>query len=315
MKVLVISGTGWLGSHIVAELVDKGCEMTVIAIGQMNAGNKYKNVNWINCDRTEENSFNSVLHSLDPEVVIDVIPGYFGAGNTQLIVDAFRGRIKHFIHCSSTGVYVPLKYLPADEHHACSPLPIFGDAFIRKFEADKVVLKANREGFPGTIIRPTCIMGAGKLPLDNLGGRSEQFLYDILHENTIFIPNDGQMLLQPVHVKDVARAFALCAGKADSINEVYNISSQNAVTFNEYLSAIRNILKKNGNTEYVPSPDLAKRYEGHKRFSGPDFRFFCQHMCFRIDKARQDLDYNPTYDLVSGLSDTLNWALNEMKFA
>lgn len=310
MKVLIISGTGWLGSRISAACAKAGHDLTVIGRSNDLRDGFPKEANVIVADRSDAAAFRTLLDSLDAEIVIDVIPGYFGAENTQLIIDSFRGRIKRYIHCGSTGVYTPLRYLPADENHVTDPILENGEAFLRKYAADKVALDAAKDGFPATVLRPTCMFGPGSLVLDNIGGRSADFLRDILAEKTIEIPGDGEILMQPLHIDDMAQAFVCCIAHADTADTVYNISATKAITFNRYLAIIRDILGKKGDVEFVPFKELYQRH-AHETAEG-DFNFLCRHMCFTITKAQEELGYAPTFTAEEALADTLRWAVTTL---
>ena len=315
MKVLMISGTGWVGSHIASECVKEGHELTVLSRGPSKYPAMPKNVKHVCVDRSDEIAFRGELEKIETEIVIDVIPGYFGAENTQLVVDAFRGRIRQYLHCGSTGVYTPLQYVPGDEEHPCEPLPELGDAFIRKLKADQVVLNAVKTGFPATVLRPTCIMGAGMLPMDSWGGRAVRFLPNILAGKVLEVAGEGKTLLQLVDVRDLAKAFVLCIGKAGIIGPLYNISGRRAVTFNGYLAVIGAILGKQAQVEYITADELIRRHGQDSDMSVSDFRFLCEHMCFSIEKARRELGYEPSFTLEDTMKDTLAWALKEIEGA
>ena len=64
--------------------------------------------------------------------------------------------------CGSTGVYVPLLYLPADEDHPWrEKTPV---NFYHQSQRDDVALALwEKESFPVTIFRPTNIIGAGRI--------------------------------------------------------------------------------------------------------------------------------------------------------
>ena len=308
MKVLIISGTGWLGSHISNECAKAGHDLTVVGYGTIPRDSFPAGVKILEVDRSNHETFRKFLDGIDTDIVIDVIPGYFGNESTQVIIDSFRGRIKRFIQCGSTGVYTPLSYLPGDENHVCNPVLENGEAFLRKNSADNVLLEAVKEGFPGTVLRPTCMFGPGNLPLDNIGTRNPNFLRDIMAEKTIEVPGDGEILMQPLHIIDMARAFVCCIEHADTADSVYNISSYKAITFNRYLEIIRECLGKKGGVEHVPFDELYERH-AHETERG-DYNFLCRHMCFDITKARTELGYEPTFTAETALADNLKWAIN-----
>ena len=311
MEVLVISGTGWVGGCITRALLRRGHELTVLS-RNLERLDPARNLRYVRADRSDARAFETLLKTLNPDAVVDVIPGYFGKEDTRRIVDAFAGRIRHYVHCGSTGVYTPLAALPGCEEDICAPLPENGQAFLNKLASDQVVLDAVRQGFPGTILRPTCIMGMGKPPIDNLGGRSANFVRDVLAEKPLEIAGDGRMLIQFVHREDLASAFALCLEKSASIGRVYNISGGRALPVCEYVRLVGRLLCREVKLEFAGADELIRRHQGDGRISEGDFRFFQEHMCFSYERARRELQYEPAWTLEAGLHETLAWALENI---
>ncbi len=310
MEVLVISGTGWVGGCITRALLRRGHRLTVLSRNREGRGAS-GGLNHVRADRSDVHAFDRLLRTLHPDAVVDVIPGYFGKENTARIVDAFAGRIRQYVHCGSTGVYTPLAMLPGCEEDACAPLAQNGEAFLNKLGADQVVLEAVGQGFPGTILRPTCILGAGKPPIDNLGGRSMDFIRDVLAGKPVEIPGDGRALIQFVHREDLANAFALCLEKPASIGRVYNISGGRAMPVREYVRMVARLLCREAKLEFVGADELIRRHKDG-RISEGDFRFFQEHMCFSFERARRELCYEPAWTPEAGLRETLAWTLERI---
>src|SRR5690242_19084286 len=109
MRVVVIGGTGHVGTYLVPRLVEAGHDVVVISRGQRapyQAHSAWKQVELVTADRTAEEhtgSFGSRVRDLRPDVVIDMI--CFEPESAQHIVGALRDRVQHFLHCGTIWVH------------------------------------------------------------------------------------------------------------------------------------------------------------------------------------------------------------------
>ena len=308
MRVLVISGSGWLGHHVVEKLVKHGHNVTVVAINRREDFKLPSSVKFILGDRTKTPEFRSILTGIDAEVVIDITPS--NVESTKNIIESFKGKITHYVHCSSTGVCTPLQRIPATEEHPWEEST--GLNFMFKVEPDKLALEYYRRyNFPATIIRPTNIMGPGSPPIDVWGARNPKFLQRILEGKTITVPNDGRALLQPCYVEDIAEAFALVLENKQSIGQIYNISGNYSVTLNEYLHIICEILKRKPPVTYLPMKAMINQFAGKFSLDVGGLKFFCEHMCFDISKAKKELDYHVNISLDESINRTIKWCFEK----
>ena len=308
MKILVISGTGWLGHSVVKKLLKHGHDVIVIARGQSKKFKLPSSAKFIPGDRTKTAEFKSVLMGIDTEAVIDITPS--NVEFTKNIIESFKGKIAHYIHCSSTGVCTPLQRIPATEEHPWEEST--GLNFMFKVEPDKLALEYyHRDGFPVTIIRPTNIMGPGSPPIDIWGARNLGFLQRILEEKIITVPNDGRVLLQPCYVEDIAEAFALALENKQSIGQIYNISSDYSVTLNEYLRIICTILKRKPPVAYLPMEEMIRQFAGKSALDAGGLKFLCEHMCCDISKAKKELGYRVSISLEESIERTIKWCFEK----
>ncbi|MDD5729105.1 MAG: NAD-dependent epimerase/dehydratase family protein, partial [Victivallales bacterium] len=145
-----------------------------------------------------------------------------------------------------------------------------------------------------TILRPCCIAGPGKMPLDNLGGRREDFISDILAEKPLDMLGDGSTLVQFVHIWDLARAFVLAAERSESIGRVYNICASKAVTLKRYCEITADTLGKKARFNFLAYDALIAK---HGETIRDGLAFLAEHMCFDTVKAQNQLAYNPRYSI------------------
>ena len=236
------------------------------------------------------------------DVVIDTVPNL----RSIELISRYAAGVKHYIHCSSTGGYAPLPFVPCNE---TAPYGGFEGASGWKAKADydhAALSLFTSIGFPVTVIRPCYITGPGMLPLDNLGGRRTDFIPDILAEKTLDLPDNGLALLQPIHVKDLAHSFRLAVENRRSIGQIYNICLSHAVTLNRYLEITAAALGKKAYINHIPLNEMLEKYGDTIYPIG--LRFLATHMCFSIEKAQRDLGYVPHCTPEEAIEETAVWA-------
>ncbi|MDD3696054.1 MAG: NAD-dependent epimerase/dehydratase family protein [Lentisphaeria bacterium] len=304
MKAIIFGGTGWLGHNIALDLIQHGYEVSVCSRGQKNTyRDTQPQCRSLQADKNDAAAMSALLQ--EPyDVIIDTVPSL----DSMALVKKFARGLKHYLHCSSTGGYAPLPYLPCDEN---APYRGFegGSGWKIKADIDAEALRLFQlEGFPATVIRPCYITGIGMLPLDNLGGRRKDFIADIIAEKPLDLPDNGLALLQPIHVKDLARSFRLAIENRRSIGQVYNICLEHAFTLNRYLQITAAVFGKTAHINYVPLAEMLQKYP---QANQTGMRFLASHMCFSIAKAERDLGYKPKYSSEAAIEETAVWAAKQ----
>ena len=304
MKVIVFGGTGWVGHSIVLEFHAAGHEVTACSRGMKDTYRSRlpEGTRVVQADKTDVSDVAAVLQE-SFDVVVDSVPTEKSIDN---IAQHAKG-LKQYIHCSSTGGYAPLPLVPGDE---TMPYDHFCGGWKAKGIVDsKVIELFGSGGFPATVIRPTYITGPGLLPLDNLGGRREDFIPDILNGVPLELPNDGQALLQPIQVQELGRSFVLAAASPQSVGQIYNITLEKAVTLTRYLEITAAALDREVTINYVPLEALLEKHQGAVSETG--LRFLATHMCYNISKARDQLGYAPAYTTERAIEETARWAAEQ----
>ena len=168
-KVLLFGVTGELGSRIGRLCVDAGHRVVGVSRG-LNKSHKVDlaGVELLTGDKDDEQFVQTLAAERQFDVVIDTMPF---PNHIESALKNFGGKTEHYLMCSSTGVYVPLQYYPADEQHPWrEKTPV---NFHHKSVRDARALQMwEQDGFPVTIFRPTNIVGRGRIPLELWGGRN-----------------------------------------------------------------------------------------------------------------------------------------------
>ncbi len=304
MKIIVFGGTGWVGHHIVRVFHNAGHEVVICSRGRKKIFQDeiMEGTRIVKTDKENESEMACVFEETY-DVVIDSVPSEASINN----IVKYARRFKHYIHCSSTGGYAPLPYIPGDE---TMPYNDFMGGWKEKGIVDaKVIDLWCRKGFPATVIRPCYITGPGMLPIDNLGGRRKDFITDILKGVPLDLPNDGQALLQPIHVHDLARSFLLAVEEPKSIGQIYNICLKKAVTIKRYLEINAAAINREITINYMSVDDMLEKYRGSIHEVG--LHFFATHMCYDISKAYEQLGYVPHYTTEDAIEETARWAAHQ----
>ena len=140
-KVLVIGGAGYIGSHVVKELLDNGFETVVY--DNMSTGqeiNLFGEAGFIKADILDpkaldnalKQNIDAVIHLAAKKAVGESMenPQLYSENNltgTINILNAMvNNNVKHIVFSSSAAVYGMPKYLPLDENHPRNPINFYG---------------------------------------------------------------------------------------------------------------------------------------------------------------------------------------------
>lgn len=295
MKVLVIGGTGHIGSYLTPRLVRRGYAVSVTA---REAAPKYTvsalgwdAVNWIRCDRREEEksgAWGERMSRIEADAVIDLIT-YTPAQNADMM-RAFKGRVGQFLHCGSIWAYGPSLRVPHREHDPRNPLSNYGR---NKTAVERELMDLHRrEGFPATVIHPGHISGKRWLPVDPRGAIAGTGIYRSLATGeTVTLPERGAVPMHHVHGDDVAQLFELALARpADAIGQVFSAVSPYALTMRACCRAVAGLFGREPNLAYCALEDLR---------GDPSFACIKSHVEESVvascEKAERLLDFRPRY--------------------
>lgn len=295
MKILVIGGTGHIGSYLTPRLIRNGFEVWVTA---RKAEPKYAistmgwdKVNWILCNRREEekdNSWAERMAGIDVDVVIDLIT--YTPEQNEVMVKAFQGRVSHFINCGSIWAYGPSLRVPHLEHYPRQPQSDYGKGKTA-VENDLLALY-RRNGFPATIIHPGHISGKRWMPIDPQGAIAGTDIYkDLATGGEVRLPERGSVPMHHVHGDDVAQVFELAVLQpTTAIGQVFSAVSPYALTMKACSYAVSAIFGTEPNLSFSSLDD----FTGH-----PSYNCIKSHVVESVvassEKAERLLGYRPRY--------------------
>lgn len=295
MKVIVIGGSGHIGTYLVPMLVNNGYEVTNITRGQHkpyedNSG--WDKVKSIVLDRKSEN-FEKNIAEQNADIVIDLIN--FNINDTVNIAEALKKtNCKHYLYCSSCwarGVADCLPFKSGEE--TGTPLCAYGKD---KLASERYLCEQYKQnGFPATCIRPGQISGAGWDIISPWGNLSKEPFKRIAKGEEIYLPNFGMETIHHVHAYDVAQVFYNAVTyRENALGEVFEAASGASVTLYGYAKLMYEFFGKEPEIKFL-SWDKWCEYEGNAEECEHTYLHIARSGCYDIEKEKLLLNYKPKY--------------------
>ena len=301
-KVLVIGATGEIGGRIANLAAKAGHQVTGVSRGlNSRAQVDLTGVKMIVGNKRDESFISDVLAKMDIDVLIDSVPSI---DDVELYHKHLK-QVENFFFCSSTGTFVPLQYFPADENHPWrEETPV---NFYSQCVRDARIMDLwEKERFPGSIFRPTNIIGQGRVPLELWGARDIEFYRKLKNNETITIAPCEHILLQSGYNWDLASAFVKAIDYPEAVKgEIFIISCKRAITLGQYLQTAMDFLGSKSEIKHCPAENLKDIYPEVTMKYRMDF--LLEHMCLDISKAEKTFAYAPTRTAQEGLIEALQW--------
>ena len=309
-KVVIIGGSGHVGTYLVPRLVEAGHQVINVSRGQRRPYHQnpaWDRVETVAIDRDAEElagTFGASIAALEGDIVIDMI--CFTLPSAQHLVKALRGRVQHFLHCGTIWVYGHNTAVPATEDEPCNA---FGEYGTQKAAIESYLLdEARRNGFPATVFRPGHIVGRGWVPLNPAGNfRADTFSQIALGEELV-LPNFGLETVHHVHADDVAQVvMRAIANWSNAVGEAFNAVSPRAINLRGYAEAMYRWFGHQPVIGYLP-------FDAWRATVAPeDAQATWEHIArspsHSIEKAQRLLGYAPRYTSLEAVYEAVKWLI------
>ena len=150
MRVVIIGGTGHIGTYLTPRLVQEGHSAVCVCRRQSQpyqSNGLWEQVQFAVMDRQAEEAagtFGKRVAELEPDAVIDLT--CYTVESASQLLQALRGRIRHFLHCGTIWVHGPSVQVPTTEEQPRRPFGAYG---LRKAAIEAYLLAEARAGqFP-----------------------------------------------------------------------------------------------------------------------------------------------------------------------
>lgn len=310
-KAIVTGGAGFIGSHLVEELLQQGLE--VISIDNYFAGKKenleqfhdYTSFHEVNCDITDYDELKKYFDGVDiifheaaskkticlnnPRKDLQIN----GGGTFNILELARDFGVKKVVHASTGSVYGEARYFPQDEEHPLNPTSYYG---VSKLAGEKYVRAfCDLYNMDCTMLRYFHVYGPRQENSD-VGGVVSIFGRRVINGESPIIHGDGTQQRSFTYVKDLVRANMLVAMADNTKGEVYNCASGINVTVGELAEKVK---------EHFGRKDLPTIYDD---WTVGDIKVFNVS-----SKKIEELGHKFQWSFDAGLRETLNWLENYLK--
>ena len=299
MKLVVTGGAGFIGSHLVKFLSQKGHDVSVIdnlIKGKLeNLKSVEKEINFFKNDITDYAEIKNILKNADGvfhEAALTSVPESFskiteyrhvnihGTENILKLAQEFGIKI---VYASSASVYGNTITIPITEEHNRKPINPYGST---KLEAEYLAEKYSKSGTQVIGLRYFNVYGKGQNP--DYAGVITKFQENIMTEKSPIIFGDGSQLRDFISVDDVCQAN-LAAMKSNEKNGFFNIGTGIITSIKNLAELMIKLSGKSLKPEYSNLP------EGDIKLSQADIRL-----------AANKLSWRPKITLEDGLSELFN---------
>jgi len=250
VKVLFIGGTGVISSACSQLAVERGMELYLLNRGQTSRPIP-EGAHGLRGDSRDTESVQTALGDIEFDVVVDWIA--YTPEHVQADIELFQGRTRQYIFISSASVYqTPPVRLPVIES---TPLDNpFWDYSRAKIACEEQLVGAYRDQrFPITIVRPSHTYDRTKLPV--FGGYT---VIDRMRKGKkVIVHGDGTSLWVLTHHTDFAKGFVGLLGNNHAIGEVFHITSDEILTWNQIFETLAHAAGVEANIVHVPSDLIA----------------------------------------------------------
>jgi UDP-glucose 4-epimerase len=311
-RFLVIGGAGFIGSHVVSELLKHDVKEVIIydnyARGKISNiseqmedprcsvfpdGGDVRDIDILDkamqgIDGVFHLAAMWLLHCKDyPRTAFEVNI----AGTFNVLEACVKNKVQRLIYSSSASVYGDAQEIPMTETHPFNnknfygATKIAGEAMCRSFY--------DRYNLQYVGLRYMNVYGPHQDQTAAYTGVIPIMLNKIDENQTPEINGDGSQAYDFITVKDAARCNVL-AMKSDSTDEFYNVGTGVQTSIKELCEMILNLKKSNLKVKYKP-------------YTSEDMRRMVQNRIGCTKKSSKDLGFNYELGLQDGLKDLIAW--------
>jgi len=321
--ILVTGGAGYIGSHVVKELLRQGHKPIIFDNLQTGHRKTTKDALFIEGDLSDQKKLKETFQAYQIDTVIhfaaDSLVGesvqnplkYFNnnvKNSLNLIEIMEEFKVKKIVFSSSAAVYGEPKEIPITEEHPCAPTNPYGET---KWIFEKV-LQAYHDSKKLNFISLRYFNAAGADPEGGLGEDHSQETHliplviraaldgtSVPVYGTDYNTPDGTCIRDYIHVTDLANAHILALRKLEKekMSGIYNLGNGNGYSVREVIETVKKVTGRK--VAAVNSP----------RRPGDPARLVASS-----DKIKKELGWIPKYpDLETIVETAWKWHKNHPK--
>lgn len=304
MKALVIGGCGFIGSHVVDNLLSHGVQVRVLdRRGEMYRA-PLKGVDYVMCDLSDTAQIFEALVGVDAVIHLasTTVPATSNmdpvadiTGNliamVRLLEVMREANVRKMVYLSSGGtVYGIPQTDPVQESHPLNPISSYG---IVKIAIENYLFMEHKlHGLQHVVLRASNPYGPrqGHTGTQGIIGT---YLWRIARGEQVEVWGDGSVVRDYIHVHDLA---ALChSALTGDVSGTFNAGSGQGASVNDIVGHIRATV----------GSEVTPLYKPGRGFDVP-------RVVLDVTKARTELGWQKQVALGAGIADTWTWVQEQL---
>ena len=276
MKSIVTGGAGFIGSHLVEDLVKNNHKVIVIDNFKIGTKNNLKSVRKkikiINCDIRKFKKISKYFKGVDNvyhlAALADIVPSienpteYYSTnvtGTLNVLKASIQNNVKRFIYSASSSCYGKPKKYPTKENSNISPE--YPYALTKRLGEELVLHFAKVYKLNATSLRFFNVYGLRARTSGSYGAVFGVFLAQILAGKPLTIVGNGKQKRDFTYVSDIISAITKVSKRKSLSGDVMNVGSGKTVSVNQIAKLLRgkkiNIPKRPGEPD-ITFADISK---------------------------------------------------------
>jgi len=312
MNILVLGGGGFMGPHVIRNLVADGHAVTLFTRGNLQPELPAA-VHRVTGDYKRLPEYRNHFRDLAPEVVLDMIP--ITGQDALNVVATFSGIARRVVVASSQDVYLAWGYVtgqdrgPVDAHvtedsplresrypYRGRKLPMYAEWDLENY--DKILVERAFQSdpeLPATILRLPMVYGPG-----DPGHRTFPYLKR-MDDGRAMVPIERSAARwrgPQGYVEDVGVAIALAVANCAAMGRVYNIAEPDVRSTADFIREIGRAARWRGKIVELPKGALPGPWDAYR---------MDQHVITDSSRIRRELGYRETVPRTEALRRTIEW--------
>lgn len=314
MKIIVTGGAGFIGSHLVEELLHLGHSVIVAddfnafydpQIKRHNLSGIINDIEVIEGDITEEKTISKLRNIDGVDVIIHLAAkagvrpsikdphGYIKTnvnGTLNMLELAKELEVKKFILASSSSVYGENKKVPFNESDALNN--VISPYAVSKVAAENLAgTWSYLHKMPVIALRFFTVYGPRQRP--DLAIHT--FTNRILNNEPIQMFGNGNTSRDYTYIDDIVHGITQALSYEESLFEIFNLGEHKTVRLKELINLLEHAIGKKARIVELPEQpgDVPHTYAD-------------------INKAKTYLGYQPKIDIVEGIYRFVEWKKNQL---
>jgi len=299
MHILVVGGCGFIGSHIVDELISSGHIVSVLDPGNEQFRPPLDNVTYYHRDILSPGILNKAISTVDAVVhsASSTVPASSSmdpqadvesnlVGMIRLLECMRQAGKKRIIFLSSGGtIYGKPETLPVPEDHPLNPQCSY--AVVKVAMEHYLNIYANLHDFKVSIIRPANPYGP-RQSLSGIQGVIASFTEKVLRNGALPLIGSGDVIRDFFHVTDLAKICSIIIN--NNKTGIFNAGSGHGTSIREIIDIL----------ESIHGSPITVQMMDSRAFDIPA-------IVLDIEKSSRELSWQPNIGLQEGMTDYYHW--------